>query len=245
MMPRCGAVDDVDGGAVDIQRAPLVVDGVAEQVEGLSAEKEELDAFMKEFEEASIEENTGLQTKLDAALAGQKAAEQARSDAEADAEAAIEDLGKEHAAAQEASTQKLAEVQEAAAAMTARVLDLEVQLEDALEKVAEHNAITEHITEDKDGGHLVECVFTEQGALGIVFEGSSGADIHVASISAGGAASHLAHLKHGMLLQKVQREDVTQLDYDSALGKVIKASRPLTLHFYDPPTVEVHFEEEP
>ena len=66
-----------------------------------------------------------------------------------------------------------------------------------------------------------------------VFEGSSGADIHVSSINSGSPASHLAHLRHGMLLKRVQDIDVTELEYDDAIERITTSTRPLKLHFYD------------
>ena len=44
-----------------------------------------------------------------------------------------------------------------------------------------------------------------------------------------------------MLLKEVQGEDVTKLDYDSALDKVIKSGRPLVLSFFLPANIKVTF----
>ena len=83
--------------------------------------------------------------------------------------------------------------------VVAQLADLEVQLDDAQDEVhALQTEIKQHETEkaikDADGGTLVECTFAEPGSLGVVFEGTSGADIHVAGITSGSPASHLAHL---------------------------------------------------
>ena len=43
----------------------------------------------------------------------------------------------------------------------------------------------------------------------------------------------------GMLLKEVQGEDVTQLDYDSALDKVVSGGRPLVLSFFLPANIKV------
>lgn len=47
-----------------------------------------------------------------------------------------------------------------------------------------------------------------------------------------------------MLLKKVADVDVTEMEYDDALAHVINSTRPLKLHFYDPPEIKVRFEEE-
>ena len=143
-----------------------------------------------------------------------------------------------------------ADAKKAQAEMGSRLADLEVMLDDSQGEVARlQGEIKQHEMEkavkDAQGGTLVECMFTDPGSLGIIFEGTSGHDIHVNGISSGSPASHLAHLRHGMLLKKVQDVDVTELDYDDALGHVINSTRPLKMHFYDPPEVAVTFEEAP
>ena len=75
--------------------------------------------------------------------------------------------------------------------------------------------------------------FTAMWCWLAAFEGQSGHDIHVNGINAGSPASHLAHLRHGMLLKRVQDVDVTELSFDEALSRVTGGGRPLKLHFYD------------
>ena len=107
-----------------------------------------------------------------------------------------------------------ADAKKAQAEMGSRLADLEVMLDDSQGEVARlQGEIKQHEMEkavkDAQGGTLVECMFTDPGSLGIIFEGTSGHDIHVNGISSGSPASHLAHLRHGMLLKKVQDVDVT------------------------------------
>ena len=56
----------------------------------LQEEKAEADEYLAEFEQASIEENEDLQTKLKEAVAGKEAAEASATEVSADAEAAME-----------------------------------------------------------------------------------------------------------------------------------------------------------
>jgi hypothetical protein len=89
----------------------------------------------------------------------------------------------------------------------------------------------EHSTEAAYWG--VSWLYSIRWCCLAAFEGQSGHDIHVNGINAGSPASHLAHLRHGMLLKRVQDVDVTELSFDEALARVTNSSRPLKLHFYD------------
>eukprot|EP01052_Picozoa_sp_SAG31_P023287 SAG31_NODE_1911_length_6936_cov_124.794501_9_plen_314_part_00 len=104
--------------------------------------------------------------------------------------------------------------------------------------------IEERVAEpDGKSGRLVICEFHDPGPIGVIFEGVTGADIHVAGIAPNTQASALTQLRQGMLLRVVNGEEVMSLDYDGALEKVVNSGRPLRLEFYIPDQIVATFEE--
>lgn len=89
-------------------------------------------------------------------------------------------------------------------------------------------------------GCIVECTFSADGPLGIVFEGTDGTDVHVAQISSKAQAAKMTQLKPGCQLTHVctagrgmEPQTVEKFDeIDDVIDLVLKTARPVVLRFF-------------